>query len=142
MFKRGGFASYTKTGRRIQYGAAIGSAMTPQQAKPVGAILLMLSNRQRDSLVQCSAFWQMHILRNKGSTPTVRRRPESCSSSIQNLRRTKQQYCHLLKKTDSLNSQKKLSLSFADAASMSATMTSSRLVSATLVMTRSERLIA
>jgi hypothetical protein len=27
MFKRGGFASYTKTGRRMQYGAAVGAAM-------------------------------------------------------------------------------------------------------------------
>ena len=27
MFKRGGFASYTKTGRRIQYGAAFGALM-------------------------------------------------------------------------------------------------------------------
>ena len=27
MFKRGGLASYTKTGRRMQYGAAVGAAM-------------------------------------------------------------------------------------------------------------------
>ena len=27
MFKRGGFASYTKTGRKMQYGAAVGKAM-------------------------------------------------------------------------------------------------------------------
>jgi hypothetical protein len=27
MFKRGGFASYTKTGRRMQYGAAVGRMM-------------------------------------------------------------------------------------------------------------------
>ena len=27
MFKRGGFASFTKTGRKMQYGAAIGTAM-------------------------------------------------------------------------------------------------------------------
>ena len=27
MFKRGGFASYTKTGRRMQYGAAVGRVM-------------------------------------------------------------------------------------------------------------------
>ncbi len=27
MFKRGGFTSYTKTGRKMQYGAAIGKAM-------------------------------------------------------------------------------------------------------------------
>ena len=27
MFKRGGFASYTRTGRRMQYGAAVGSLM-------------------------------------------------------------------------------------------------------------------
>ncbi len=27
MFKRGGFASYTKTGRRMQYGAAVGRLM-------------------------------------------------------------------------------------------------------------------
>ena len=27
MFKRGGFASYTRTGRRIQFGAAVGATM-------------------------------------------------------------------------------------------------------------------
>jgi len=27
MFKRGGFASYTKTGRRMQFGTAVGAAM-------------------------------------------------------------------------------------------------------------------
>ena len=27
MFKRGGFASFTKTGRRMQYGAAVGRVM-------------------------------------------------------------------------------------------------------------------
>ena len=27
MFKRGGFSSYTRTGRRMQYGAAVGSLM-------------------------------------------------------------------------------------------------------------------
>ena len=33
MFKRGGFTSYTKTGRRIQYGAAIGSLMARGDSK-------------------------------------------------------------------------------------------------------------
>ena len=42
MFKRG-FASYTKTGRRIQYGAAIGSAMTRGSNR---------SNRSNDSSEQ------------------------------------------------------------------------------------------
>ena len=27
MFKRGGFASYTKTGRRMQFGTAVGSVI-------------------------------------------------------------------------------------------------------------------
>ena len=27
MFKRGGFASYTKTGRKMQYGAAVGESL-------------------------------------------------------------------------------------------------------------------
>ena len=27
MFKRGGFASYTKTGRRMQFGAAVGESL-------------------------------------------------------------------------------------------------------------------
>lgn len=27
MFKRGGFASFTKTGRRMQYGAAVGTSL-------------------------------------------------------------------------------------------------------------------
>jgi hypothetical protein len=27
MFKRGGFASYTKTGRRMQYGTAVGTSL-------------------------------------------------------------------------------------------------------------------
>ena len=27
MFKRGGFASYTKTGRKMQYGAAVGKVI-------------------------------------------------------------------------------------------------------------------
>ena len=27
MFKRGGFASYTRTGRRMQFGAAVGATM-------------------------------------------------------------------------------------------------------------------
>ena len=33
MFKRGGFASYTKTGRRMQYGAAVGSLMAKGGSK-------------------------------------------------------------------------------------------------------------
>ena len=28
MFKRGGFASYTRTGRRMQFGTAVGATMT------------------------------------------------------------------------------------------------------------------
>ena len=33
MFKRGGFASHTKTGRRMQYGAAVGSLMAKGGSK-------------------------------------------------------------------------------------------------------------
>jgi len=47
MFKRGGFASYTKTGRKMQYGAAVGAIMARGGSKSTS------SNTTRESESLC-----------------------------------------------------------------------------------------
>jgi hypothetical protein len=49
MFKRGGFASYTKTGRKMQYGASVGRMMAKGTSNSN-------SDEESDPLCDCILF--------------------------------------------------------------------------------------